>query len=108
MRLKEIPDEEIIEVVEVATSTIDSLGEISETSSTTTKEISVPNLEPDFNPINFTDLLILNRDVRAILDEEKNIILMYSFIDNENILITKDRETFREAVERVSSQKLLR
>jgi hypothetical protein len=108
MRLKEIPDEEIIEVVEVATSTIDSLREISETSSTTTKEISVPNLEPDFNPINFTDLLILNRDVRAILDEEKNIILMYSFIDNENILITKDRETFREAVERVSSQKLLR
>ncbi|MFW5872073.1 MAG: hypothetical protein ACOCUT_03110, partial [bacterium] len=116
MRLKDIPSEEsrgesensMATSTENATTTSATSTSTSTATSTATSTNETPEREPGFNPRDFKDLLIMNRDVRAIIDDEENIILMYSFIDSENILITKDRETFREIIDRISSQRLLR
>ena len=53
----------------------------------------------------FADILIRNRDVRAIYDEEKAPILYYSFVDRETLVFTSDKTTFDELLNRLATPK---
>lgn len=53
----------------------------------------------------FADILIRNRDVRTIYDEEKKPILYYSFVDKETLVFTTDRTTFDEILNRLATPK---
>lgn len=85
--------------------------EISTSTSTTTPQTTkqrVENPDPSFNPTIFEDLVLSNRDVRAIIDEAGQTILMYSFVDDENIVFTKDVNTFQKLIQRLNSRMLVR
>lgn len=108
LKLKDEVPEFITIQQPVATSTETSTQNQQATSTATTTAITIENEEPGFNKNEFTDIVLSNRDVRAIVDEEGEIILMYSFIDDENILFTKDRIVFQQVIKRISNQQLLR
>lgn len=55
----------------------------------------------NLNNVTFQDILIENLDTRAVLDENGEIILMYSIINEDTIVITKSRETFKEILGRL-------
>jgi len=92
--------------VPVATSTNNT-----EENSTTTSETEIKilnNPEAKFNTNDFTDIVISNKDSRAIIDTGGKVILIYSFIDEEKILITSNINVFQQVIKRLSAQKLLR
>jgi hypothetical protein len=104
LKLKpEVPEFIVVEQ-EVSTTTTDG----SEENATTTVEVAIPNPEPKFNRSEFTDIVLSNRDVRAIVDDIGSIIMMYSFIDDETILFTKNINVFQQIIQRLSNQQLLR
>jgi len=94
------------EVPDFITETV--LDNEEDPTSTSTKTVLIENTEPQFSPSNFTDIVISNRDARVIADEEGGVILIYSFIDDETILFTKNIEAFKQLIQRISTQKLLR
>jgi|GEM_PF-6766590 len=57
---------------------------------------------------NFTDAVILNKDVRVLKGESGNIILLYSFLDQNNLLITGNEKTFREILNRFFASQIVR
>jgi len=85
---------------QIATSTKNSTS-----TATSTAEI---DLGSTFNPRNFEDVVLINRDTRAIIDSEGKILFFYSFIDNENLILTSDIEVMREIIQRLNTQKLIR
>ena len=52
----------------------------------------------------FTEMLIENHDVRAVLDHDGKPVLFYSFIDPDTIIITNDSNTLTETVRRLVQQ----
>ncbi len=66
---------------------------------------------PETNTItgtNFTDVVILNKDARALKDNNGNIVLLYSFLDQKNLLITSNEKTFREILNRFFASQIVR
>lgn len=51
-----------------------------------------------------TDMVIRNKDVRVIYDTNKNILLMYSFVDRNTIVITTNELTLREVISRMEKK----
>jgi len=49
----------------------------------------------------FTDIVIKNRDLRALLNANEDIILLYTFFDRETIIITAAEETLEEVITRL-------
>jgi len=49
----------------------------------------------------FVDLIIKNRDVRALVDQENKIKMMYSFPDPNTIIITNNERTLQEVTRRL-------
>ncbi len=49
----------------------------------------------------FEDVVIENKDARAILDETGEIILMYSIPNENTVIITKSKDTFKEILNRL-------
>ena len=49
----------------------------------------------------FEDAVIKNIDVRFLRNTKGEVILLYSFIDRQTIVITTDADTFAEVVERI-------
>jgi hypothetical protein len=91
-----------------ATTTEDIvMDDTSTTTSTTTA--SVPEVQiPEFNPDNFVDLVISNRDVRAVLNANNEIVFFYSLVDNENVVITTNKNTFDKVLNKLNNAKLIR
>ena len=56
----------------------------------------------------FVDMVIQNKDTRALLDENERIVLLYSFIDRETIVITTNTDTFKEILGRMNSGRVVR
>jgi hypothetical protein len=54
----------------------------------------------------FEDEIVLNRDTRVLKDIRGNIVLLYSFIDRNTLLITDNEPTFRELLERMSAKRI--
>lgn len=78
------------------------------TASTTPAIKLIPNPEPKFDPKKFTDLVILNRDARAVLDESGSTILIYSFISDDTLVFTKDLNVLKKIINKISTQNLIR
>ena len=51
----------------------------------------------------FEDIILFNKDTRAILDNEGNIAFAYSFIDRQTLVIFKDKNTLKEVVSRLQN-----
>ncbi len=56
----------------------------------------------------FEDLVVKNIDARAIRDEDRNLKLLYSFLDQNTILITNNIHTLIEVAERYKVRKASR
>lgn len=56
----------------------------------------------------FDDVVIENRDARILKDNSGRTALLYSFYDNNYLIITDNETTFRTIIQRLDSQKLSR
>ncbi|MEK9185105.1 MAG: hypothetical protein AAB866_03015 [Patescibacteria group bacterium] len=55
----------------------------------------------------FTDLVIKNKDVRALTNQYGRITLLYTFLDKETILITTNEFTLKEILSRITNKKFV-
>ena len=55
----------------------------------------------------FADLIVENRDTRAVVDAEGRILLLWALLDRSTILITTNEYTLREVVRRLSETSIL-
>jgi hypothetical protein len=82
------------------------------TVSTSTPVVSKPEVvvdtRPTYDPRDFKDVLLSNKDARAILNSDSEIILFYSILDNENVIITTNRETLDIVLDKINVAKLIR
>lgn len=56
----------------------------------------------------FSDFVIKNKDARILKNSAGEIVLMYSFIDKNTIVITTNESAFREILTRMASPRVLR
>ena len=56
----------------------------------------------------FSDVTIQNKDARILKDPNGNTVLLYSFYDNQILVITDTEETLRTLITRLNSEKLTR
>lgn len=56
----------------------------------------------------FTDGVIINKDVRIMRDDKGEMMLLYSIIDKETIIITVNDIAFKEIVNRLNKEKTLK
>lgn len=56
------------------------------------------------NESSWIDRVLHNKDVRELVDKTENPILVYGFIDEKTILITRNEDTFIKAFERLIDQ----
>ena len=56
----------------------------------------------------FIDTVFENKDVRELRDDKNHIVIMYSFIDPETLLIAGNEFTFKEILGRYTTAKLAR
>ncbi|NQV88299.1 MAG: hypothetical protein HQ402_01945 [Parcubacteria group bacterium] len=54
------------------------------------------------------DLIVQNKDTRILRDLDSNIVLIYSFLDEQTLLITTNEKTFIEILNRFVTSKLTR
>lgn len=52
----------------------------------------------------WSDRVVRNKDVRVAYDDNKNIVMLYGFLDEQTILITRNNETFIKVFERLIEQ----
>lgn len=63
---------------------------------------------PPFIESSFKDTALLNKDSRVLRDENGKIILLYSFVTQDTLLITTNETTFAEIMKRLSTATLVR
>lgn len=85
-----IPKTDIADNSEISTST-----QVSSTTQTSDLFFKTPK---------FSDQIINNKDTRIIKDDNGQIILLYSFIDNQTLIITSSPETFKDILNKISNQ----
>ncbi|MFA7252366.1 MAG: hypothetical protein WC027_00735 [Candidatus Paceibacterota bacterium] len=56
----------------------------------------------------FEDSVIINKDVRQLKDTDGNVILLYSILDKDTLVITTDEEAFKAIVDRINKEKSLK
>lgn len=71
----------------------------SETHATTTKEVLSQRLV-------FRDVVVKNKDLRAVFDQTGKIIFLYSFPDKKSLIITTNDETFRALLPKIDAGRL--
>ncbi len=82
---------------------------IIEENGTTTEVSQAPNVViPTFNLQNFIDIIISNKDTRAIVDSLGKIRFFYSIVDNEYIIMTTNKNTLDLLLNRINQVKLIR
>ncbi len=66
----------------------------------TTTEPEAPTV---FIPTSFVDKVLENRDVRAIVGKDGDVLLLWTFLGRNTILITTNEYTLREVVSRINT-----
>ena len=56
----------------------------------------------------FEDRIIRNKDVRVMKDSAGNIVLLYGFLDQKNLVITTNEQTFQEILNRFFASHIVR
>lgn len=115
----EVP-EEVVVATTTATSTLATSTKPVATSTkptaTTTVAVATStqatSTAPAYKPINrnvqFTDVVLANRDTRALRDENGNPYFYYTFIDKDKILFAQDSRLIGEIVRKVREKQLVR
>jgi len=60
------------------------------------------------SPNTFTDIITRNKDARALLDPLGEVVLLYSFLDNNTMIITDNLEALRVIITRLNAESLTR
>lgn len=55
----------------------------------------------------FEDAVVANKDIRQIKNAEGMVILLYSIVDKNTVIITVDANTFKELISRLNKEKSL-
>jgi hypothetical protein len=63
---------------------------------------------PTYDPRDFKDIIISNKDTRAIVNSNGEVIFFYSILDQENVLITTNRATLDIVLDKINVAKLIR
>lgn len=56
----------------------------------------------------FTDAVIKNRDTRALYDRAGNLLLLYTFADQETVILTTNSDTLIEVIKKLLANKMIR
>jgi hypothetical protein len=56
---------------------------------------------------NFIDQIVENHDARVILDQQGDILLLWTFLDRSTIVIANNEATLREVISRISQASIL-
>lgn len=126
---EEIETPQVIEIPNTATSTGTSTAataatgtlefattteELFENFATSTDIISEPTLEvekvgePTYNPQDFVDDILINKDVRAIKNSADQILFFYTFVDRETLVMATNRQTLDKLIIQLNVAKLVR
>ncbi len=94
---------------QAATSTASSTSPLGAQASTTSGTASsTPALRaPRFSQGNFIDQIVGNRDARAVLNEDGDILLLWTMLDRSTIVITTNESTLREVISRLSQASVI-
>jgi len=78
-------------------------------SSTASTTEEYPAIKPYFTIRgNFEDRIVRNKDVRAFRTSDGNILFLYSFIDNQRLIITTKESTLSEVLLRIEKESFVR
>ena len=72
------------------------------------KIVSVKDLVTPIIIKKFEDAVIVNKDIRVLRDDNKQIILIYCLIDKETVVITTDTEALKNIITRLNKEKTLK
>lgn len=75
-----------------------------ENSTTTTNEVVIPK----YDDRNFKDLILANKDTRAISSEDGELLFFYSFINKDHLILTTNSDTLTILINRLNTAKLIR
>lgn len=79
--------------------------------STTTQEsqnVVIVETTRNYNAVKFIDLVLLNKDARAVQDFSGNTLFFYTFIDSKNLLITTNMQTLETVMRQLNIASLIR
>lgn len=78
-------------------------------SSTASTTPATPEPEPaaPFFAGNFIDEIVENHDARVILNQDGDILLLWTFLDRSTIVVTTNAQTLRELISRISQASIL-
>ncbi len=65
-------------------------------------------LSPVSQSVIFTDLVVSNKDTRVAKDQNGQTILLYSFLDQNTLVITPDENTFKQILDKFIASKLVK
>lgn len=69
---------------------------------------TVTNGNSSFDPQKFTDIVIYNRDARAIIDNNDKVLFFYTFVNNNHILLTSKTAAVEEIAKKLNLQNIVR
>jgi hypothetical protein len=95
-------DEEALQ--EITTSSTENIA--TSTTSTSTPPVITKTL--NYDEKEFKDLILANRDTRAIIDKDGKLLFFYTFINREYLILTTNIDTLNTIVTRTNSAKLIR
>lgn len=78
-----------------------------EASSTTALPDSGTETSAQFFQGNFIDQIVENHDARVVLNQNGDILLLWTFLDRSTIVITTNEATLREVISRLSQASIL-
>ncbi len=97
---------ENLQRINTANSTSDS-GENNE-GGTTSVSTSTNLIDASFTRNVFVDKVIENKDSRALVDSEGSILMLYTFVDKETLVIATSDKTLREVLFRLTAGRIVR
>ncbi len=99
----------------VSTSTLNTVETSTTTATTTTatttvviKNTVVVQGGATYDPQKFVDLVLLNKDARGVQDFTGKLLLFYTFIDKNNLLITTNPQTLEMVQRQLNITSLIR
>lgn len=81
---------------------------VTATSTDTTTNVVTVQTTASYNKTKFVDLVLVNKDVRAIQDFTGKTLFFYTFIDKKNLLITTNTQTLELIIRQLNIASLIR
>lgn len=101
---------QVVPQIKISTSTNSIANSTSSTSTdVVVQEIAEPIIpKPTYDPKKFVDVVMLNKDTRAIKNSSNEVIFFYSFIDKENLIMATNIDTLRKVISGLNTANLIR